>query len=603
MKSLNIIYRIILFGVWNLFFIISLNGQSACIGNNGYLQQTYLELGITNCGAFGPLTAPPPATGGDSNNFAGLGSVADAGQDGWTNGTPNFCGDYFLPGLPVEGWGIEFDGNSYINGNAFGECADNDINITAGCVVTLSNNSHTWRGAVAGMQVTQTTSISNTNDLFAVVNVVLKNTTNQPMTRVYYARNTDPDNGFISSNTYQTTNTATSAPCRNVVTATSGQCYLALASSDARAVPSYGGFLIDQTISNYILGAPPIHNFSGSNTADRAISIGFNLGTIPPEGSVSFSFAYVFSATQLSNALDETDPDIGPCVITANGVDISSNPTSSIPCGKKVNLTINQPNYIWTWNPVPNISVNASGTNAVVSPNSTTVYTVTGTGLCGSVTKQIKVIVEDGCCKIKPDFNFKIGKDCGVQLTNTTTIGSATTILSVLWDFGDGNTSTAWAPFHYYSSTGTFTITLTIIGVGANGECCSEKITKKIKIKCEIPPCVLDANFTRNYLGGPVFSFTNTTVSNSITTITGYRWEVNGVFVSASQNLTHTFPKGVHSVCLTVYGYNKEGECCQDTICKKVCLKRKIFGRWINCSKMTIPKEPIPSKELLIFKN
>lgn len=592
------ISKIILLGIINFSFIYSLNAQ--CILNNGYLGggPGRVEIGINNCGSYGPLASAPPIY---NNNFTGLGAVADADAAlGWNNGTPNFCGDYFIPGSPVEGWGVEFNGNSYLNGNSFNECIDNDIPNTSGCSIVGGN--HTWVGGIAGMVITQTTKILNPNDLFVVVDVVLENRTNQPMTNVYYARNTDPDNGFMSNNTYTTTNTATNQPCNNVVISTSGQCFLALVSADSRATSSYGGFYIDPIISTYVTGLPPGHNFSGSNTADEAISIGFNLGTIPPNGSVSFSFAYVFNATQVVTALSATDPDNGPCVIAANGIDISSNPSTSIPCGKSVNLTINQPNYTWSWSPAPNISVNSTGTNAVVSPTSTTVYTVTGTGICGTVTKQITVIIEDKCCEIKPNFNFKIGKDCGVQFSNSTTIGSGTSVLAVLWDFGDGNTSTSWNPFHYYTGTGTFTITLTVIGIGPKGECCTEKIMKKIKIECEIPPCVLNANFTRNYLGGSAFSFTNTTTSSSITTIVGYRWEVDGTFISSSQNLTHTFTSGGHSVCLTVYGLNKNGECCQDTICKKVCLKRRIFGRWINCTKKSLPEDTIPRKFALISK-
>lgn len=593
------IIKILLIGVMNFFFVISLNSQ--CIGTNGYIKGNSLQLGINQCGSFGPVAAPPPNTG-YNNNFAGLGAVADPAQDGWNSGTPNLCGDYFLPGVPIEGWGVQFDNTSYLNRNSGGDCSSFDIPAISSCYIPGLPNTHTWRGNISGMAITQTTSISSSNDLFAKVNIILKNMTNQPMTNIYYARHTDPDNGFISSNTYQTTNTATSGPCSNVVTSTSGQCFLGMVSSDGRAVPSYGGFFMDPTISNYVNGIVP-HNLSGTNVADEAISIGFNLGTLRPKDSLSFSFAYVFSAAQVTNALDATDPNNGPCLITANTVDISSNLTTSISCGKSVNLTINQPNHTWTWSPTPNISYNAAGTNVVVSPTTTTVYTVTGTGPCGTVTKQIKVNVKKGCCQIKPNFKYKIGKDCGVQFSNGTTIGSATSILAVLWDFGDGNTSTAWTPFHYYNSTGTYVITLTVIGVGANGECCSEKITKKIDIKCEVPPCILDANFTRNYMGGPVFSFTNTTVSNTITTVTGYRWEVDGVFVSSSQNLIHTFNSGGHSVCLTVYGYNKQGECCQDTICKKICVKRRLFGSWRNCTPKTLPKEPIPKKELLISKN
>ena len=44
------------------------------------------------------------------SNLNALGFVADYGRDGWTVGTPAFSGDYFTPGSPFEGWGVEFNG-------------------------------------------------------------------------------------------------------------------------------------------------------------------------------------------------------------------------------------------------------------------------------------------------------------------------------------------------------------------------------------------------------------------------------------------------------------------------------------------------------------
>jgi PKD repeat protein len=49
-----------------------------------------------------------------------------------------------------------------------------------------------------------------------------------------------------------------------------------------------------------------------------------------------------------------------------------------------------------------------------------------------------------------------------VEFTNT----SSGTITSVLWDFGDGSSSTVVSPGHVYLTTGLYTITLTVIGPG-----------------------------------------------------------------------------------------------------------------------------------------
>ena len=51
-----------------------------------------------------------------------------------------------------------------------------------------------------------------------------------------------------------------------------------------------------------------------------------------------------------------------------------------------------------------------------------------------------------------------------VPLTVSFTDASTGTITSRLWDFGDGTTSTANNPSHTYTSTGGFTVTLTVTG-------------------------------------------------------------------------------------------------------------------------------------------
>ena len=72
---------------------------------DAFLKGTYLEVGISSCGTFGTSTPPPPT--GYHNNEATLGFVADASQDGWGAGSPAFCGDFFVPGTPEEGWNLK----------------------------------------------------------------------------------------------------------------------------------------------------------------------------------------------------------------------------------------------------------------------------------------------------------------------------------------------------------------------------------------------------------------------------------------------------------------------------------------------------------------
>jgi len=94
-------------------------------------------------------------------------------------------------------------------------------------------------------------------------------------------------------------------------------------------------------------------------------------------------------------------------------------------------------------------------------------------GCTGSVSKNNYVKIAN------PKADFKLSDSIGscpplvINFTNTSTGYS-----NAIWDFGDGNTSSAVNPSHFYSTAGIFNVTLTIsIGGG-----CITKKTKQIKI-------------------------------------------------------------------------------------------------------------------------
>ena len=74
----------------------------AQIGAQMHSCRNYAEVGVNTCGAFASNAAPP--AGYVLPVFPALNFVADSDLDGWDAGTPNYCGDYAIPGSPVEGW-------------------------------------------------------------------------------------------------------------------------------------------------------------------------------------------------------------------------------------------------------------------------------------------------------------------------------------------------------------------------------------------------------------------------------------------------------------------------------------------------------------------
>lgn len=95
------------------FLCMTLHTQKSkaqLISSEVFLQGDYVEVGIAKNGAFGTDNAAPS---GYHPRYAGgtqLGFVADIGKDGWSAGTPNYVGDYFLPGSPQEGWDMQVGG-------------------------------------------------------------------------------------------------------------------------------------------------------------------------------------------------------------------------------------------------------------------------------------------------------------------------------------------------------------------------------------------------------------------------------------------------------------------------------------------------------------
>jgi len=302
-------------------------------GTDVFLQGNYVEIGMNACGAFGSSTLPidPGPLGPYHANtaataipLAGIGLIADSDQDGWTD----YCGDYFVPGSPVEGWSLDFDGNSYINSDQF--CFYNDIagSIT-GYTVDCGASSATWEGSVNGMSVVQEV-VLGTNDLFFTINVTLCNTTGSVMTDVYWGRNVDPDNDAQQYGDYNTINTiesqATSGDASSLVTAVgSGMgpgCALALQSYELNSGVSYGGFNTISAANYYPSSGVGFNTFTvgSTDTANVAVSLGFYWPTINPGECVTASMQYVLSNTlppplppmYVCADIENLPPDLGP---------------------------------------------------------------------------------------------------------------------------------------------------------------------------------------------------------------------------------------------------------------------------------------------------
>ncbi|RYE16577.1 MAG: PKD domain-containing protein, partial [Sphingobacteriales bacterium] len=136
----------------------------------------------------------------------------------------------------------------------------------------------------------------------------------------------------------------------------------------------------------------------------------------------------------------------------------------------------------------------------------------------GNYNVSLSVTNSSGCLKIKskaqyvlvsqkpaPDFTALNNNSCSLPTTvvfTNTTIGA----VSYLWDFGNGNTSTAANPTQTYVSGGSYTVRL--IATNANG--CKDTITKPGFVNIGPLVASFSKSSTSTCVGSSVF-FTNTT--------------------------------------------------------------------------------------------
>jgi gliding motility-associated-like protein len=213
-----------------------------------------------------------------------------------------------------------------------------------------------------------------------------------------------------------------------------------------------------------------------------------------------------------------------------------------IPYTINFNASISSPepvaSYQWNFgNGVTSVAASPAYTYATQGTYTVTL-TITTTGGC-TETYTMPAAVRVGT---KPVVNFSAVPNpvCAFQTVSFTDLstGGGT---DYLWNFGDGGTSTAQNPLHFYSDTGLFTVKLYVKNNGCKD---SLKIDSLVRVK---PPI---AQFTeRNNCSDKLnFSFTDRSIG-----ATTWHWDFGDGTTSTQQNPVHLFPAyGTYSVKLTV---------------------------------------------------
>ncbi|MBX2907044.1 MAG: gliding motility-associated C-terminal domain-containing protein [Taibaiella sp.] len=389
------------------------------IGTDCFLQGQYLEVGINRMGGFGTCGSPATyhahaccGTGIGATAGANMDASYDWGKDGWATGMPHFMGPYTQPGFPQEGWSIEVAGTEYRNGGWGGACGPAFAvpGSNTGYSSISGKDIGTWSGAIAGLNIRQET-VVDTYSSWAVITTVIRNTTGAPVANVYYQRTNDPDNtsfwggGSTTVNRIEHQNedarhmvhisTYSSTGIFNV-----NNSYMALATKDCRARCAVLNSLNPTSLPSAMWNAINTGTIAaglnavalGSTvTADRGITLVYNIGTIPAFDSAVISYAYLYNGNP---SIDSAFPD--PQIVL-NGtprpvvpVPYPNNDTFDV-CATPglVSLPVDilhaeDKNWTWskwTWSPGTGLSA-TTGAHVIINTTAlppVITYTITGT--------------------------------------------------------------------------------------------------------------------------------------------------------------------------------------------------------------------------------
>jgi len=285
-----------------------------------FIRGNFVEIGVHTAGSFGsdrnqavPAGYHPTGTMNTSNLI--LGFACDHQKDGWEAGSPAFMGDYFVPGAPVEGWGVEWNiGNDSRNFLNYGAIADwynlpvfySVHNTQFFKIETAQKKQVVWIGeAINGeekLRIKQTVNLG-LNDTYFTVEMVLTNIGTVALDSVEYFRCVDPDNeqrwtGVYRTNSYVIAQPHTGNNNDTALVASRGYVYnapLILGTLDERAqVSTEGNMEMGEVITDpdEILESPNMPNINEPLSGDYQLGLAFRLGKLEPAECATFTFFY-----------------------------------------------------------------------------------------------------------------------------------------------------------------------------------------------------------------------------------------------------------------------------------------------------------------------
>lgn len=314
MKSANMISRIII-----LMFLIVPSSLFALYEASTvdvwwwvlhwFARWNLVEIGINQTGWFGwNLSFQPAWYHATSSRAPGnkIGFISNPQDNDWVT----YDGDFFTPWTPLEWFGMKIWTTNYTNDTAGLQWIPGAIRSAWTLVRWWMNVAQlTWTWSVAGIDVDRTYSISE-NWLFILMESIYTNTTASDIINIYASHNVDPDNDKSLWSSYKTNNkilsqyTGTGTYALVIATQNPGQAgpaetdgsAVSLYSADPRAKVTQGWFANHDAANIYNAVSPLVATvWSETLDQDTAISIAFDIGTLPAGESTKIIYAYNLS--------------------------------------------------------------------------------------------------------------------------------------------------------------------------------------------------------------------------------------------------------------------------------------------------------------------
>jgi hypothetical protein len=324
------------------------------VGADAYMKGNYVELGISGLGGFegDSISSVPPAGMHYRSSTGFFGFVANPQLNFWAT----YDGDFFTPGTPENGWGIEIDSSAGIHSKG-NNCAY--LNEIPGAITTWSYASSLiicdWEGdytTATDLHLKIDYQLQDTA-LFYITTVSITNSTAAPVTDLYYYRNLDPDNNEEISGDFTTTNTivdqistgtVTQVQATSIVPATQPMSYFSFLAIDSGWVAGYGGFS-NRDASDMYNGVGFTQTIGATSLADEAIYIAYKIPPLAPGITHTFKFASIFGSSAVgaaATALNLSTTSTHDLGNIENTVRVYPNPFAdytTISIGKSVDLS------------------------------------------------------------------------------------------------------------------------------------------------------------------------------------------------------------------------------------------------------------------------